>query len=140
MTVVRQHARHACFALSVAMVIAAPAARAQDLELPPFAYDVVADMSYAMTAQAKCTGVTTRPKKMQAYAVSMYAQLGKLGISSLDAARHFETDTARALLAIRAGAFLAKHDAAADSDADFCRALHAEAATNDALAALMRIR
>ena len=97
-------------------------------------------MSYAMTAQAKCTGITTRPKKMQARAVAMYGQLGELGISALDAAWQFETDGARAEITTRAEALHAKYAAKPDDDAEFCRAVRAEAATNDALAALMRIR
>ena len=139
--VIRQKLRPAGLALGVAAALAAAtSATAQDLEMPPVAYDVVAQMSYAMTADAKCTGITTRPKKMQAYAVSMYSQLGKLGISPLDAARHFETDVASAQIAARANAFRAKHAAKPDNDADFCRAVRAEAATNDALAVLMRLR
>lgn len=125
---------------AVAALFAGTGAHAQDLELPPFAYDIVAEMSYAMTAQAKCTGITTRPKMMQARAVAMYGQLGELGISALDAARQFETDGARAEITTRAEALLAKYAAKPDDDAEFCRAVRFEAATNDALAALMRIR
>ena len=122
------------------MVLASSAARAQDLILPAYAYDMVTEISYAMTAEAKCDGITTRPKKLQDHIIALYGQLGDLGISALDAAKHFESDFAKEQIATRADAFRAKHDAALDSDADFCRAVRAEVATNDALAALMRIR
>ncbi len=137
----RAFSRLACIALSAtAMVLASAAARAQDLVLPPYAYDMVTEISYAMTAEAKCDGIATRPKKLQDYIVALYGQLGTLGISALDAAKHFESNFAKAQIATRADAFRAKHDAAPDSDADFCRAVRGEAAQNDALAALMRIR
>ena len=118
----------------------APAAYAQELELPAYAYDLVTEISYAMTAEKKCDGITTRPKKLQDYIISLYGQLGDAGISPLDAARHIESEFAKDQIATRAAAFRAKYDAAPDNDADFCRAVRGEATQNDALAALIRIR
>lgn len=135
----RRHIRGA--AMACALVLAATtAAPAQDLELPAYAYDIVTEISYAMTAEVKCDGIATRPKKMQDYVVSLYGKLGDVGISPIDAAGHFETDFAKDQIAARVAAFQVKHQAAPDSDADFCRAVRAEAAENSGLAALMNIR
>jgi len=116
------------------------AATAQIKELPQYAYDVVAKVSMATTADAVCEGISSRPKRVQAYIVSLYTQLGQDGISATDAAAVFETPDALNRIAEREVALREKHGAAPEGADGLCAAIRAEATENKDFARLMRIR
>lgn len=109
-------------------------------ELPAFAYDMVTEVTMATTADAKCDGITTRPKKLQNYIIEMYGQLAKVNISAPDAAKHFESERATAEIAGRDAALRAKHGVAAEGTEALCAAIRAEAHENKPFATLMRIK
>ena len=122
------------------MVMQGLPALAQVEELPAFAYDMVSEITFASTADAKCDGIKTRPAKLQSYIVDMYGKLADEGISATDAAKHFETSTANEQIALRDGALRSKHGVGAEGIDALCAAVRAEAAANRDFAKLLRIR
>ena len=95
-------------------------------ELPARAYDMVAEVTFATTADAQCDGIKSRPGQLQKYIVNMYGELAKVGVSATDASEHFATDTAMAQIAARDVVLRAKHGVAAEGSNALCTAIRAE--------------
>ncbi|MFV2002200.1 MAG: hypothetical protein ACC619_04395 [Paracoccaceae bacterium] len=121
-------------------MLAPSAALAQDIVLPVYAYDMLAEVTFALNADAKCDGIKSRAKNVEGRIADLYKQLMEGGVEPGAAVVHFATPYAQEQVDLRSVALLEKYDAAPDSDADFCRAVRAEAAQNKTLAKLMRIR
>ncbi len=124
----------------VAALLVAAQGHAQDLVLPDYAYDMVAEVTMATTADAKCAGITARPKKVQARMVEMFTRLAGDGVEATAAAAHFQSEAALAEVARREAALREKHGVAAEGDEALCQAIRAEAAENKTVAKMMRIR
>lgn len=112
----------------------------QSVELPSTAYDMVAEVTFATSADSQCDGIKTRPRKLQNYILAMYGELAKVGVSANDAAQHFATETAQLQIAERDTALRVKHGVAPTGQDAFCDAVRAEAKVNDGFGKLMRIR
>ncbi len=120
-------------------VVAAPAF-AQVEELPTYAYDMLAEVTMATTADSTCDKMTARPKKVQNYIVALYTQLAADGIGVNDAATHFQGAFSMAEMGKRETALREKHGVDAEGGDALCTAIRAEADENEALAKLMKIR
>ncbi len=118
----------------------AGAAVAQDLSLPDYAYDMMAEISIATTADGKCDGISQRPKKVQARMLEMLSRLVKDGYDATAAATHFQTPEALAQIARREADLRARHGVAATGDDALCQAIRAEAKENKVIAKMMRLR
>jgi Family of unknown function (DUF5333) len=127
-------------AVLLAALLAGGPALAQVDELPAYAYDMVAQVTMATTADATCDGIKQRPKKVQNYIVNLYGRLAQDGIAVADAAANFQTDLALAEIAKREVDLRARHGVASQGADALCAAIRAEAKDNKALAAMMRIR
>ena len=126
--------------IGIALCLSQSAAvHAQDQQLPAFAYDMVAEVTFATTADAQCDGIKIRPVKLQNYIVDMYKQLGTAGVSATDAAKHFESTQATSQITARDGALRTKHGVAAEGIDALCMAIRAEAKVNRPFGKLMRI-
>ena len=122
-----------------AAVLAVPAARAQTTELPAYAYEVVADVSLVTTAEARCDGIKTNAKGVQAYVLAMYGRLQGEGYSLPEAVKHFESEFANQRINASADALLARHGATKEDTAAFCGAIRAEAKENRDFRKLVKI-
>ncbi len=134
--------RFPALAIAAALLSVAVPARgaAQVAELPAYAYDMVAEVSMATTADLKCRGMGARTKKLEERIVALYRRLAADGISVQDAVAHLQGVEARAQIATREAALRARHGVEAQGDAALCAAIRAEAEENEALAELLRIR
>ena len=127
-------------ALGTAALIAAlgaGAVRAEEAIVPPWAYDMVAVVTMANTANAKCAGVSMKKKKMEQYLLKMYRKLAQEGVAPQDAAAELQGPLAARELAAREKALRARHGVDAAGDAALCAAIIAEAAENRDLAAML---
>ncbi len=125
---------------AVAVALAMSPALSQDLTLPDYAYDMMAEISIATTADGKCDGISQRPKKVQARMLEMLSRLVKDGYDATAAATHFRTPEALAQIARREAALRARHGVAAEGDAALCEAIRAEAGENKDIARMVRLR
>ena len=122
------------------LVLWAGVAAGQDLTLPDYAYDMMAEVSIATTADAKCDGISQRPKKVQARMLEMLSRLVKDGYDATAAATHFQSPEALAQIARREAEMRARHGVAPEGDAALCQAIRAEARQNKVIAKMMRVR
>lgn len=113
---------------------------AQVDELPAYAYDVVAEVTMATTADTACDKISARPKKVQDHIVDLYVRLAVDGVSTNDAAEHFQGEFALEQIAAREVSLREKHGVAPEGVDALCAAIRAEAIDNDVLKGLMRIR
>lgn len=128
------------YIVSIILIILPTLAVAQVEELPAYAYDMVAEVTMATTADASCDNISARPKKVQARIVALYSQLAADGVSVNDAAQHFQTEFALEQISAREVALREKHGVAAGGAEALCAAIRAEAKENDIIKGLMRIR
>jgi len=127
-------------AVALAALFAATPALAQVDQLPAYAYDMVAEVTMATTADATCDGIKQRPKRVQNYIVKLYGRLAQDGIAVADAAASFQSEFSLSEIAKREVALRARHGVASEGADALCTAIRAEARDNKALAAMMRIR
>ncbi len=113
------------------------AAQAQQSALPGWAYDMVAVVTMANTADAKCEGVSMKRKKMEQYLLKMYRKLAQEGVAPGDAAAVLQGPVAARELAAREKTLRERHGVAAEGDAAMCKAIMAEAASNKDLASML---
>jgi len=130
-------ARLAAGALLALGAAAAPGF-AQQASLPGYAYDMVAEVSIATTADAKCAGLSARKKKVQARIVELYRRLAADGIATGDAVVLLQKPETLKEVARREAALRKRHGVAASGDKALCQAIRAEAAENKAVAAMLR--
>ncbi len=123
-----------------ALIMAAGVASARQDALPDYAFEMVAEVTMATTADGKCPGITARQKKVQNHIMALYGRLAKDGIDINDAVQFLGTRPALDELARREQALRARHGVAAKGDAALCKAIRAEAAANKALAAMLKLR
>ncbi len=124
---------------TAAALIAVPALAKVDM-LPDYAYDMVAEVTMAATADQKCQGIKARSKRVEKHVLALYQKLMKEGISVQDAVEHLQGEAALAEIARREKDLRERHGVAAQGDEALCAAIRAEARENDAVADLMRIR
>ena len=125
--------------LAAALMIAGPAQAKVDT-LPDYAYDMVAEVTMAATADQKCEGIKARSKRVEKHVLALYQRLMKEGISVQDAVAHLQTEAALAEIAKREKELRERHSVAAEGDEALCAAIRAEAEANETVADLMRIR
>lgn len=108
--------------------------------LPPYAYDVIAEISLVTTAADACTGIKVRDKPLRAAIQGVYTQLANDGIAPIDAAKHFETQVALAQIGLRGQAFRLEYGIGPENDDAFCQAVKARAKGNKPFRKMMKIR
>ena len=126
--------------LTAGLVIIAAPAFAQVDELPAYAYDMVAEVTMATTADTTCDNIKARSKKVQDHIVALYGRLAADGISANDAAQHFQGEFAQEQFATREVALRERHGVSLEGAEALCTAIRAEAKANATLKGLMRIR
>lgn len=113
---------------------------AQTEELPAYAYDGVALISLATTADQVCDKITVREKRLRVFLQDLYGRLAADGVSPVDAASHFETEIAVEQIGARAVAFREKYGIGPENDEAFCRAILAKTSDDDAFGKLLKTR
>ena len=126
--------------LSAFLGLLPAAAAAQQAALPDYAYDMVTEISLATTADQKCDGISARKKRVEKRILEMYQRLVQDGYKMQEAVAALQDPATLAEVAAREKALRARHGVAPEGDQALCQAIRAEAAANESVAGLMRIR
>ena len=113
---------------------------AQSDELPPYAYDMVAEITMATTAASTCDGAKLNDRKLQRAMIDLMGRLAGDGLDPLTSMQHFETEAGQAQITLREVALRERHGVTSQGADALCEAIRAELETNEILANMLKLR